>query len=221
VDTLRFIDRHAALLSAAATLLAVLVALFPLFVAKLFPPKLSLRVADVEGEMGTIELTSQVNGVVKKERTGCRYYHVWVSNSRRWSSAHEVQVALLRVEEPGVNGDLQTIWSGGPLPIEWQHQPAFPTARTIGPAAKVDLCSVVKGSLGKGRFMALHPMITPFNLEVQKTQACVRVLTLQARGTQGDSALLRVKISWDGGWHDEDKEMRRHMAVDTLDAKAS
>ena len=84
---------------AVGTIGAVLVALFgQAFRAKFFPPKLSLRLENTSGE------------AIQESAWKARYYHLRVSNSRRWSPAHEVRVVLLREEEPGPNEDLQVIW---------------------------------------------------------------------------------------------------------------
>src|SRR5207244_2254587 len=91
---------------AIGTIGAVLVALFgDAFRAKFFPPKLSLELSNGNGEAIRVQVGS--------DRTEqARYYHLRVANSRRWSPANEVQIVLLQVEEPGLNGDLQVIWRG-------------------------------------------------------------------------------------------------------------
>lgn len=32
--------------------------------------------------------------------------------------------------------------------------------------------------------------------------ACTFIITVQARGAEADSAPVRLKIAWDGSWHD-------------------
>jgi hypothetical protein len=85
---------------ALGTIGAVLVALFgQAFRAKFFPPKLSLQLTDRNGEatrksIGEGPLTQPA-----------RYYHIQVSNARRWSPARDVRIVLLQVEEPGPDGE--------------------------------------------------------------------------------------------------------------------
>ena len=137
-----------------------------------------------------------------------RYYHLKVSNSRRFSPAHDVRVVLLRVEEPGPNGELQVTWTGD-IPIVWRHQAVFPILRTIGSEAYADLCSV-----RQSKILRIHPLIGPYNLKAQWNRACIMMLTLQAKGTEVDSKPLRVSIAWDGEWEPGETEMRRRLQVD-------
>ncbi len=126
------------------------------------------------------------------------------------SPAHQVQVLLLQVEEPAANGDLQITWTGA-IPLGWRHQQLYPPARTIGAPADADLCSVVKN-----KWLELHPLVVPFNLEVRRRESCTFVLSLQAQGSEGDSPVIRIKITWDGKWHDGAQEMRRHLILEVL-----
>lgn len=193
---------------AVGTFCAVLVALFgQAFRAKFFPPQLSLRLADAAGELTTAHLTWMDNNQLQERRELARYYHVRVSNQRRWSPAQQVQVVLLRVEEPGADGSLVAAWTGD-IPLGWRHQEVFPTLRTIGPDTCIDLCSVVKG-----RWLGLHPLVIPNNLQVVRRDPSTFVVTIQARGNEADSDPLRLQISWDGQWHDGAQEMQRHLSV--------
>ncbi|HXF76019.1 MAG TPA: hypothetical protein VNN13_07995 [Methylomirabilota bacterium] len=200
---------------ALATFLAVLVALFgQAFRAKFFPPKLSLRLLNPDGEKAVARLTWIEGGETRERMEDCRYYHLRVANSRRWSPATQVQVMLLQVEEPGPNGSLKIQWTGA-IPLGWRHQQLYPASRTIGAPADVDLCSVVKN-----KWVAIHPLVTPFNLEVQRRQASTFVLVLQAQSGEADSPTIRVKIAWDGKWHDGAQEMRGHLSVEVLNETA-
>jgi hypothetical protein len=196
-------------ISAMGTLLAVLVALFgTAFRAKFFPPKLRLRLLSSEGELTTAVLQWMDNvGEIVGRQVPARYYHVCVSNARRWSPAEQVQVILLGVEEPAADGRMLPIWTGD-VPLGWRHRELFPAARTIGPEASVDICSVIKG-----KSLQLHPLITPNNLDVVRKVATTFVITIQARGAEADSAPLRLKINWDGLWNDGTQEMRRHLTI--------
>lgn len=196
---------------AIGTISAVIVALFgQAFRAKFFPPKLALKLIHPEGEKTKQRLT-WFDGNQQKERwEDVRYYHVQVQNYRRWSPANQTQVFLTKLEEPGPDDDLQVTWRGD-IPIGWRHQDVHPTARTIGPAADCDLCSVVKG-----KWLQLHPLVTPYNLNAQRGEKSILVLTLQARSNEGDSSLVRIQIAWDGEWNDGADEMKRHLTVKVL-----
>lgn len=197
--------------AALATFAAVLVALFgQAFRAKFFPPKLSLQLLSFEGEKTVSRLMWQEGGEMRERTEDSRYYHLRVSNARRWSPGNQVQVVVLRVEEPAANGELQIVWSGA-VPLGWRHQQLYPTARVIGAPGDVDLCSVVKD-----KWLEIHTLVVPNNLEVRRRQPCSFVLSLQAQGSEADSSVIRIKITWDGKWHDGTQEMRRHLILDVL-----
>lgn len=196
---------------AAATFSAVLIALFgQAFRDKFFPPQLSCRLLNPDGEHTTVQLSWPEDGVVRERSEEARYYHLQVSNGRRWSPAREVQVVLLQVEEPGPDGRLHVTWTGA-APFIWRHQEVHAALRTIGPDADADLCNVVKG-----KWLALNLMVHPFNLESRRHGACTLVLTIRAQGNEADSTTLRLKIAWDGQWSDGAHEMRRHLAIEAL-----
>jgi len=193
---------------AIGTFAAVLVALFgQAFRAKFFPPQLSVSLLNAEGEKAVTRLRWEENGQLRERDEDCRYYHLRVANDRRWSPANQVQVVLLQVEEPGHRGEMKIVWTGA-VPLGWRHQQLYPASRAIGAPADVDLCSVIKG-----KWLQIHPMIIPFNLDVQRTEPCKFVMVVQAQGSEGDSPVMRATISWDGKWHDGSREMLDHLLV--------
>lgn len=199
---------------AVGTIGAVVVALFgQAFRGKFFPPLLSLSLADPRGELTEVRLAWTDGGQTHERSEAARYYHLRVSNARRWSPAQQVQVVLLRVEEAGADGEWVSVWSGD-IPLGWRHQEVLPSVlRTIGPEAWVDLCSVVKD-----KFLQIHPLIKPNNLETVRRVPTSFIVTVQARGNEADSEPLRLQISWDGNWHDGAQEMQRHLAVKVIPA---
>jgi hypothetical protein len=193
------------------TVTAASVALFgQAFRLKYFPPKLSLRLVNPGGERTQIKLSWFENGETKSRLEEGRYYHLRVSNERRWSPANEVQVFLLRTEEPGPDGELRTTWIGD-VPMRWRSQESVPVARTIGPSADADLCCIVKG-----KSLELLPLITPYSLTAKWSGNARIVLSLQVRASEADSDIIRVEVSWNGAWEDGTQEMMRHLVVKVL-----
>src|SRR5271157_1472539 len=134
--------------SAVGTFGAVLMALFGTVLrARFFAPQLRLRFVRPQGEISPVKF-SDSGGLEKWGKA--RYYHLQVSNERRWSPAENTQVFLRRLEEPGPDGLLQVVWSGD-MPMRWRHQEHFPVAQTIGPSTDCDLCMVADS--GFLRFM--------------------------------------------------------------------
>jgi hypothetical protein len=197
--------------AAVATFLAVLVALFgQAFRGKFFPPKLRSALADARGERTRVRLRWIEEQTPVEREEDARYYHLRVWNDRRWSPAQQTQVVLLRVDEPDAGGVLVPIWTGD-IPLGWRHQSVTPLQRTIGPEAYADICSVVRG-----KWLQVHTLIQPNNLATVRRAACILVVHLQARSSEVDSKIVRIRIAWDGDWHDGAEEMKRHLKIEEL-----
>ncbi len=189
------------------------------FLSKVFPPRLALELRVPEGEPGRIRNLSFEQSEPRERWEDARYYHLRVSNKRRWSPAHNVQVFLVRMEEPGPDGDLQLTWIGD-VPMRWRNQEYFPVTRTIGAPADCDLCGVARGrrnDAGEEVRLDLLPLIIPYSLNARRQERSLMVLSLQARSEQADTGILRVQIAWDGRWEDGAQEMQRHLVVRVLD----
>jgi hypothetical protein len=193
---------------AAGSISAVIVALFGNWLrARLFPPKLALSLQNPRGTRSPAILKTP-DGDQRQEDS--RWYHVLVENHRRLvSPATQVQVFLIRVEEPDATGENKIVWSEQ-IPLTWRHQEVHPIARTIGYAADCNLCNAVKG-----KWLELTPIAAPFALKVRRRlgESCRFTVTLQARSVETDSNLLRIEIAWDGQWADDSDEMARHLVV--------
>lgn len=141
-----------------------------------------------------------------------RFYHLQISNDRRrWSPAENVQVFLIRIEEPGFDGIFQLVWSGN-VPMRWRHQEFYPLTRTIGPETDCDLCYVTEE-----KWFGLLPLFVPNDLQVRRQNSCRIAASFQARSNQADSPIIRVEIAWDGLWEDGDTEIKRHMKMKVIE----
>ena len=195
---------------AVGTVGAVLVALFGERVRGwLFKPRLVLTVPNPQGERQPVQLRAPTGEVRTEE---ARFYHLRVTNSARWPKATEVQVFLTRIEDPGPDGDLQLRWATE-VPVKWKFQEIQPLSRTVGPHADCDLCSVVKN-----KWVQLHPLIVPNNLTefARRRERFDMVLSFEARSAEASSSPKRIKISWDGQWHDGESEMAKHLVIREL-----
>ncbi len=193
---------------AIGTLGAVIVALFGHWLrSHVAPPQLKLSLSDARGVRTPTTLIAP-DGTTRQ--TESRWYHVRVENQRRWSPATQVQVYLLRIEEPDASGQYKLTWVGE-IPIKWRDQEVHALSRTIGYAADCDLCSVVKE-----KWIEIHPLIPLIAIRAQRRGECHMILTLQARSIETDSSLLRVKIDWNGEWAEDSQEMARRMVVEIV-----
>jgi hypothetical protein len=192
-----------------ATFTAVLVALFgELFRSKVFPPLLDMQLLSLEGEKGIIKYFSKDGTVVRSE--DARYYHVRITNRRRFTPAHNVQVFLIRLEEPGPDGQFRVVWAGE-IPMRWRNHEINPSSMTIGHSVDCDLCTV-----GRDKWLSLSPLIVPHTLNAIRQDKCNLIVSLQTRSDKADSSICRIRVSWDGQWEDGDKEMKQHLAVTQL-----
>lgn len=220
-----------ALGAAVATFFAVVAALFnPWFQARFFPPVLKLNLLSQKGEGCPARFTKEwQNGpvleVAEWTESG-RFYHLRLVNMRRRSTANEALIYLSKFEEIGADGVHSTVWTGD-LPLRWRHSELFSKARTVGPHADCDLCSVVSGSISAGRTplhdpapkprFSVYPQTQVNNLidYYERSAPVNAVLTLQARSNEVDSEFIRVHITWDGAWVDGEG-MKEHLHIKVL-----
>ncbi|HVN01528.1 MAG TPA: hypothetical protein VMT68_15070 [Caulobacteraceae bacterium] len=192
-------------IGAFGTVAAVIVALFGNRLQRwLFPPRLTVNLADSGGVKGGYTLIDAAGQRVESE---ARWYHALVANPTRWPAVTQVQVALRQIEEVDALGKPCPIWAGD-TPLQWAHKGDRPLLLNIGHAAEFDLFSVVKEG-----WLDIHPLAP---LESQSTRWPDKAhifLTVQARGIEGDSPATRFEVAWDGAWSDDRTEMARHVVV--------
>jgi len=179
---------------------------------KCFPPKLSIEIADSAGELTSMHLTyydtATDTQIVRTE--DARFYRLRVTNEQRWSPVKHAQGILVRIEKPAEDGRLISTWTSD-VPIQWKHQTSIPAPRTIGPPSEIDLCAVVKG-----KWLQLNPLFKPLNIQDQYRGPTTLVLSVLVQADEYDTPVVRVKVSWDGGWHDGTHEMRDHFNIAIL-----
>jgi hypothetical protein len=195
-------------LGAIATFFAVVVALFGDRIRyRLDPPRLRIFLKDPLGAAGELHFFNPDTNEATK--TLGLWHHVQVKSETRWRAVTGVYVYLLSIEVPDASGDFQSIWEGA-SPLGWRHEPGQ-QPKKIGHPAECDLCHVLKDPLQ----MRLSPLIKG-QIPDTITGQVKMLFTLQARGSEADSNVLRIEISWDGEWSDTRTEMRRHLVVKTL-----
>lgn len=195
-------------LTAIGTCSAVIVALFGNVLRGIVGPRLTLELNDPNSVLQEFDWETSDG---QKGRGVAWYYHVRVGNTwRRLVEAHAVQVYLLRIEKLGTDG-YQTVWAGHGVPLEWQHQSVREVRPTIGAPLLADILQVRSGLL------TIKPLILPVAFPGIYTQQCNLVLTLQARSNERDTDLLRLHVSWDGGWDKEADDMSRHLSIEPIE----
>jgi hypothetical protein len=193
---------------AVATFLAAMVALFGRqFWTLVSPPLLKMKLLEEYGEK-TIAVRQIKENLSMDDEV--RFFHLTVRNERRrWATAHQVQVFLVGIEQPGPSGEWQVTWTGN-VPMRWRDQEITPFTQTIGAPVDCDFCMV-------GKFepvLSLMPLLAPNNLKVHWQGPCKFMTRLQARSTEKDSDELYIQVAWDGKWEDGDIEMKKHLTVE-------
>lgn len=197
--------------SAVVTSLAVVLALFREYIARwIYPPKLDIELARSAGEATRSGLSPPAGSDSSPPRVEkSRYFHVRVTNPRRFYVIGSVEVALLRVQELDDAGNVVRDWEGD-VPLQWRHMsPHAP--RAIGTPYDADLFSVVRD-----KWLELHPTVRPLILNLRYTGKTSLRLVVQARGEQCESGKLRLSVKWDGDWSDDTERMREHLIVEKL-----
>jgi hypothetical protein len=195
---------------ALGTFLAVLVALFGEWAkSKWFKPDLHIRLSNPRGGLAKVTLNAPDGS---SRVANARYYHLVVSNRKRWPVATQVQVSTLRIEEPNPGGSSRILW-GGEVPLKWKFQEIYPLQRTIGAEADCDFLSVVEG---KGVTLLAMVMPVEFPFLYRRGPFSGVVFTLQARSAETDSNTIRVRVSWDDKWNTGEVEMANHLVVEQL-----
>jgi hypothetical protein len=187
-----------ALLSAVIAILAIWGDLIRYRVAG---PRLAVDVLNPDGER-----TVWKGPAIEPKPT--RFYHLRVSNGRRWAPARNVRVVLTGLARTRADQSFASVPLSGPLQLQWQFAIASPQFPTIGPYHTCDLGHVEGDS---GFSLAVYVMPHNFQGAIRRNER-MRV-EIRALADNGESKPLLLEIAWDGQWSDDTVEMRRHLTV--------
>jgi hypothetical protein len=188
-------------LVAVGTIGAVLVALFgsPLR-AKFFAPVFKFNVLKLTGEACPLKNPQQ------QHVADGRYYHLNVRNTRGWVPATHSQLRLIRIENPGPDGQPQVVWDGD-IPMRRRQQEHYPTESVIGSPVHFDLCAIIKSDNDPTPKLQLMPIVIAYNLPMPWTGETHFTASFQLKCAERDSQVVRIHFNWDGIWHDGDAEV--------------
>lgn len=201
----------AKILAALATFLAVIVAIWGDRIRHRFglKPKLVVTLQDPEGEL--VDVSTGPEQPLKK----ARYYHLKVSNERRWCEAKNVRIVITGLFKPAADGTLAPQILSGPFQLTWRFTNYHPMYSTVGPYDVADL-----GYLQENAEFRLTPYVFPSSFAGSlKANERMRV-QVQAIGDNAESKPVCIDISWDGHWSDGSKEMANHLVVTEVECPA-
>jgi hypothetical protein len=173
--------------------------------AFLLRPRLELRVLSPIGEFLNVLSDRGPDGVVF---VPTREFYIRVTNTRYHPVVNDVEVLLTRIEHVGPNGLPQHAY-GGLLPLPWRHPEFYASPRKIGRTTEADVLLL---RLQQTQF-AFTPKVIPENFPSANVNETHLWVTLVARGLEGESPPLRLKIDWDGVWERGDAEIQRHFVL--------
>ena len=198
----------------AAQVVIAIAAIFGERIRALLGPQLRLQLVNARGQPQTLAATvpDTTSGATSVQIVPGRYYHVRVTNRTAHPEAREVEVLLTQLDIQGPDGNPQTVFSGA-IPLGWQHYDI--RSRTIGRStiANADLFAVHAGLSGGQPTLFFVPKIQPIDFPAQMIGAQHFWLTLIARGLNGESNPLRLRVDWDGGWDRGDAEMAKRLMI--------
>lgn len=170
----------------------------------LLPPKLELREHNFKGDFN---IATKPDG----GKFRAIYYHLKVANTRWWSPANKVRVlceAVSRRKADGTSFQLETFVV--PMQMSWsfmQYQELLPT---IGPERFVDLSFLAENS----NSFVISLVAIPGNFKgFVGPKETLRFMFVAAADNQIKSQPLYIEVSWDGQFHFDKEEMRKHLVI--------
>lgn len=170
--------------------------------SKIFPPILSVELLSRRG--GELIVAVFADG----SQVQSRYYHLRVTNKRKYSPANKVQIVISSISTPGPTGEPQVILNE-PLPLRWRHQEFQPLQLTIGHEERhADIVSV-----NERKQLILLTLFRTFNLQQTYTGSTHLWITARAEGENCHTDPFVIEIAWDGEWNPGEAEMERHLTI--------
>jgi len=162
-------------------------------------PKLELQLRDAKGNL-----------TLRGNQQKTIYYHIKVTNRRKWSPARYVRVLVTGLEKKRPDGTFFPEPLACPLQLTW----AFPQFHELLPTvATNDICDLGFLDEGAQRF-ALSPYVLPNNFRgfVQAGESMRVSIIASAHNYESKSPLV-LEIAWDGKWSTDMDEMQRHLVI--------
>ena len=170
-----------------------------------FKPKLEIALLNPKGELVTRPVTSGGASVLTQQSFQTRYYHIRLINKARWPVAHDAQVQIIQMEEPGPAAN-----------------------RKLSTPACCRCPGVMRSFILRRELLGLRQTPTSCSCETMAgstsrrcssrttSRCCIKAIQifgslLQARSTEADSKPLRLQIAWDGKWDQGEAEMAKHI----------
>jgi hypothetical protein len=169
---------------------------------KFYGPRVILALHDPQGHLTQAQNTVPV-----------RYFHLKVQNARSRVPARIVRVLCTGVSKGPSHVKLQPLGLPVPLQLTW----SFPKFHALTPTiANEDTCDF--GFLAKkdDRFrLAVYVQPACPDTSVKAGETAEFTVEVDAENCPSASS-IRLRVSWDGEWHDDNEIMARHLVVTVI-----
>jgi hypothetical protein len=170
---------------------------------RLFGPRLALSLLDPAGD-----LTERMNGITT------RYYHIRVTN-RPQSVARSAQVLVSRVSRRDASGGFQMERVVYALPLIWTPAELAQFERKVVSVSTCDFGFIDQNAPA----FRLATAILPNNFRGTVAKGEAARFEMKAEGENVfHSTNLVLEVSWDGEWHSDGGEMRKHLVIKEVDS---
>lgn len=167
--------------------------------ARFAGPNIELALRDARGNLTT-----------RGDGGKVAYYHIVVTNRRRWSPAKNVRLLLTGIQTRAADGRYAPERVVHAVQLTWQ----FPRFHELSPTiTAVDMCDF--GSLGE-RESAFVPSlyITPNDFPgLVRPGESKRFLIVASADNFYSKVPLVLEVSWDGKWTADTEELMKHLVV--------
>lgn len=182
---------------AAATLLAVLVALFGEKIRQLWSaPKLKVSVFEP---------------AITTTNAGAKgwYYLLEVVNESRSNPAANVRVLLTKIERKAPDGSWVEEPFSGPVQVMWRWPQLMAQYQTVGPTQIATFACVHQNETE----ISLRLYWFPNNMRRSISPMETVRLSFVAASDGAESEVLPVEIAWDGKWTEDRSEMKKNLRM--------
>jgi len=165
-------------------------------------PKLAVSIRDPEGE----SIPIFVNGA---QYPGF-YYHLTISNKRKWAPASNVRVLIEQEWFVDVAGQALNSRIAGPVQLDWR----LPLTRPISVTVRAeDICDLAYIAQGRPLVIAVPQQQRPVNFHGAVSAGECEIFQVRAVADNGNSAAIWIRIQWDGQWSVSRRTMKDHLII--------
>ncbi len=169
---------------------------------RFFGPRLKVSLANASGS-----LTNRGDG------SPTRYFHLRIDNERPSMPARSVKVLCTHLGK--ATGSTPPVLVPLPIPLQflWSFPQFHALTQTIVSDHRCDLGHIDQGSTG----FEFDFYIKPNNVDTAVKAGETALLEIKVEGENCPSATaIRLRVTWDGEWAEDDEAMASHLVVTPL-----